>query len=173
MNNALFTQTYKSYWRQIYSFLMKKTCFDIELSKDLCQQTFLSCLLNFNQFDTKRNLLSWLFGIASHKLLDYQRHLFLEKDYNEQPDSYLDSMGSRFDTPEQIIAEQELKYYLEKAIDKLNDEQKEVFLLRQNELPFKEIARIQNSNINTVLARMRQAKFKLKKELKKCYLSMN
>ena len=26
----------------------------------------------------------WLFGIASHKLLDYQRHLFLEKDYNEQ-----------------------------------------------------------------------------------------
>ena|SRR5271157_3191612 len=173
MNDALFTLTYKNYWRQIFSFLMKKTCFDVELSKDLCQQTFLNCFLCFNQFDTKRNLLSWLFGIASHKLLDYQRHSFIEKDYNEQPDSYLDSMGSRFDTPEQIVIEQELKQYLEKAIDNLNNEQKEVFLLRQNDLPFREIAKIQNSNINTVLARMRKARFNLKKELKKCYLSMN
>ena len=43
---------------------------------------------------------------------------------------------------------------LEKLLAELPEEQREVFLMRQNDLSFKEIAEIQKCPINTALGRM-------------------
>ena len=49
------------------------------------------------------------------------------------------------------------------AVGKLPQEQREVFLLRQQELPFRDIAAIQQCSINTVLGRMQYAIKSLRK----------
>ena len=54
---------------------------------------------------------------------------------------------------------------LGRALETLQEEQREVFMLRHNKVSFKEIAEIQNCSINTVLARMQYAIKKLKKNL--------
>ena len=43
------------------------------------------------------------------------------------------------------------------AISQLPNEQKEVFILREQDMSFKEIAQIQKCSLNTVLSRMRYA----------------
>ena len=46
---------------------------------------------------------------------------------------------------------------IEAALATLPPDQKEVFLMRQEEIPFREIAALQRCSINTVLARMQYA----------------
>ena len=59
----------------------------------------------------------------------------------------------------------ELAKALQSAADSLADDQKEVFLLRQEGLSFKEIAEVQKCSINTVLGRMQYALRNLRKQL--------
>ena len=49
------------------------------------------------------------------------------------------------------------------ALAELPEEQREVFLLRQQDLSFKEIAEIQNCPLNTALGRMQYALKSLRK----------
>jgi RNA polymerase sigma-70 factor (ECF subfamily) len=60
----------------------------------------------------------------------------------------------------------ELKERIQKAVDKLPDEQREVFLLREIAgLPFKEIAEVTGIAENTVKSRMRYALERLQEAL--------
>ncbi len=66
--------------------------------------------------------------------------------------------------PESTFLKQEETEWLEKAIQTLPIEQKEVVLLRlHGQLPFKEIARVLGSPLNTVLGRMHYAVCNLRK----------
>ena len=60
------------------------------------------------------------------------------------------------------IIKEELNNALNKAIEQLSPVQKEVLLLRKQGIPFKDIADIQQTSINTVLGRMHYAVKKLK-----------
>lgn len=59
--------------------------------------------------------------------------------------------------PDQELELGEVGSVIAEAVGKLPVEQREVFLLRQQELAFKEIAEIQGCSINTVLGRMQYA----------------
>ena len=59
----------------------------------------------------------------------------------------------------------ELEKALKTATEELAPELKEVFLLRQQGISFKEIAEVQNCSINTVLGRMQYAIRNLRKQL--------
>ena len=61
--------------------------------------------------------------------------------------------------------EAELGNMIHQSLEMLTQEQKEVFLLRQAGIPFKEIARLQQCSLNTALARMQYALKKMKKQL--------
>ena len=55
--------------------------------------------------------------------------------------------------------------YIDRAVQELPPELREVFLLRQDGVSFREIAEIQHCSINTSLARMRYALNKLRASL--------
>lgn len=44
-----------------------------EAAKDVCQQTFLQIHLKCDQFDDARKFSSWLYAIATHQAVDWQR----------------------------------------------------------------------------------------------------
>ena len=55
---------------------------------------------------------------------------------------------------------------LNQALNSLTPELREVFLLRRENVPFQQIAKIQNCSVNTSLARMRYAIKQLTNKLK-------
>jgi RNA polymerase sigma-70 factor (ECF subfamily) len=138
---------------------------DREIAEDLLQDTFLAAMRNANQFDRSRNFLSWIFGIAHKRTIDYFRHIKVENEHQADTEH---SVGKGPETPEINLENSQLKIVLNEAIKTLDPLQREVFLLREvGDVPFKEIAQIMNCPINTALGRMRLALKNIRKEIKR------
>ncbi len=61
------------YYKEIYSYVYKQTV-DKELSMDLTQEIFISVLKSINNYDEKKaSFRTWLYKIATYKLVDYYR----------------------------------------------------------------------------------------------------
>ena len=159
-----FTGLYNQYKNRVFGFLVRMTS-DREIAEDLLQDTFLAAMRNANQFDRNRNFLSWIFGIAHKRTIDYFRHVKVENEHQGDTDR---SMGKGPETPEINLENTQLRGVINEAIKTLDPMQREVFLLRElGDVPFKEIANIMNCPINTALGRMRLALKNIRKELKR------
>jgi RNA polymerase sigma-70 factor (ECF subfamily) len=159
-----FSGLYDKYKNRVFGFLLRMTG-DREIAEDLLQETFLAALRNADQFDRSRNFLSWLFGIAHKRTIDYFRHAKVETDHKEDAET---AIGSKIEAPDQQLSNQSLRKVINEAVEELDPLQREVFLLRElGGVPFKEIAVIMDCPINTALGRMRLALKNIRKELKK------
>ncbi len=75
--------------------------------------------------------------------------------------------------PDAQVAGHDLGRRMDAAVGGLPLEQREVFLMRmEGNLPFKTIAEIQKTSINTALARMQYALAKLREQLKEDYADL-
>lgn len=159
-----FSELYSKYRNRVFGFLVRMTG-DREIAEDLLQETFLAALRNAEQFDRNRSFLSWLFGIAHKRTIDFFRHAKVETDHKDNTDG---SVGSKIDAPDVQLSNRDLRTFINAAVEKLDPQQREVFLLRElGGVPFKEIADIMDCPINTALGRMRLALKNIRKELKK------
>ena len=159
-----FSVLYEKYKNRVFGFLIRLTG-DREVAEDLLQETFFAALRNADQFDRSRSFLSWLFGIAHKRTIDYFRHVKVESDHKEEAEN---AVGSRMERPDQQLSNKNIQTIVREAVGELDPLQKEVFLLREMAgVPFKEIAVVMNCPINTALGRMRLALKNIRKELKK------
>ncbi len=169
---------YKRYEKMLFKYIYRRV-FDKETVEDLFQEIWMKFFYSLKSIKFFTNIKSLLFRIAHNHIIDYYKK---KKKYTvsfEQPikedflleDVLYDTSVKKAD--DKIFAE-ELKEELNAALDKLTDEQREVFLLRyEQELKFKEIAQVVNAPLNTVLGRMRQALIKISNHLtQKGYKSM-
>lgn len=73
------------YYNEMYAFVYKQTL-DTELSLDLTQELFISVLKSINGFDRKKaSFRTWLYKIASNRLVDYYRSKSYRYAQIEQP----------------------------------------------------------------------------------------
>jgi len=159
-----FSGLYNKDKNRVFGFLIKMTGAR-EVAEDLLQETFLAAYRNALQFDRSRSFLSWLFGIAHKRTIDYFRHARVENDHQEEA---VESVGSRMGLPDENIANENMRHIISAAVEKLDPYQREVFMLREiGGVPFKEIAEIMNCPINTALGRMRLALKNIRKDLQK------
>ncbi|MDD5674933.1 MAG: sigma-70 family RNA polymerase sigma factor [Chitinivibrionales bacterium] len=159
---AGFSLLYERYKDRVFGFLLRMTS-DRQLAEDIMQDTFVAALRNRAQFDRKRNFLSWIFGIAHKRAIDYFRHVKVESDHVDDTGK---SIGSAETLPDDVLAKTRLSQAVQSAVAKLDPLQREVFLLRElGDVPFKEIAELMACPINTALGRMRLALKNIRKEL--------
>jgi len=159
-----FAVLYERYKNRVFGFLLRMTS-DREIAEDLMQETFFAALRNREQFDPKRNFLSWLFGIAHKRTIDYFRHVKVENNHQEDAKQ---SIGSKLSSQDERLDGKRINQMINEAVNTLDPSQREVFLLRElGGVPFKDIARIMNSPLNTALGRMRLALVNIRKELQK------
>jgi len=161
-----FTVLYERYKRQVYSFLLKMLADKSSSVDDLFQHVWIKTMKNLHRYRDQERFLAWLFSIARNTALDH---------FRKQKKNYIFSELDREDTPEveNTSAEEpwrnmdrsELLSAVEAALLLLSPEQREVFVMRQDGLSFKEIAKLHNCSINTALARMQYAMKNLQKEL--------
>ena len=159
-----FSALYNKYKNRVFGFLFKMTG-ERNVAEDLLQETFLAAYRNAFQFDRTRSFLSWLFGIAHKRTIDYFRHAKVEIDHRQDA---MESVGSRIEAPDEELANENVRRIVNSAVENLDPFQRDVFLLRElGGVPFKEIAEIMKCPINTALGRMRLALRNIRKDLEK------
>jgi RNA polymerase sigma-70 factor (ECF subfamily) len=71
-NADAYSELYRRYVARIYRYHLARTG-RVEDAEDLTAQTFLTALESICNYKGQAAFVSWLFGIASHKLADYYR----------------------------------------------------------------------------------------------------
>lgn len=133
-------------------------------AQDAAQEAFLKCWRARHTIPDIQNLRAWIFRVGLNAAKDFQRSAWNRKSRPLPEDEVM--MPGRDDAPGQTLEDQEALDRLRAAITQLRQEEKEVFLLRQNgELTYEEIAEIRHTPVGTVKTQMRTALIKLRKVL--------
>ena len=133
-------------------------------AQDAAQEAFLKCWRTRAGLPDVQNLRAWIFRVGLNAAKDFQRSAWHRRSRPLPEDDLM--IPGRDDAPGQTLEDQETLDRLRQAITVLRQEEKEVFLLRQNgELTYEQIAEIRNSPVGTVKTQMRTALQKLRKVL--------
>lgn len=157
-----FTLLYERYRRPLYSYLNKMLPGQSATVDDLFQQSWLKACNNLGKYKDKQTFFSWLARIAHNTAIDH----FRREGQHQTVDMEDFDFPEMKDIPWRKLGNRELADAIEAAVAELPEDQREVFLLRQQDVPFKDIADLQNCSLNTVLGRMHYAVNKLRLKLR-------
>lgn len=72
-SDAAANELVTKYYKEMYAFVYKQTL-DADLSLDLTQEIFINVLRSINNYDSKKSAFrTWLYKLASNRLVDYYR----------------------------------------------------------------------------------------------------
>ena len=142
-DNQAFELIYYETNKLVYSIIVSIVK-DDAATEDLMQETYIKMIENINQFDPKRNFKSWLSTIARNLAIDYYRKSSHEQliDITIEEEVYYKSDAKNLD----------LEHEAFELLEILTDDERIIVLLRVfDEMSFKEISKIVNRPIGTVL----------------------
>jgi len=133
-------------------------------AQDAAQDAFLKCWRAQEGIPDIQNLRAWIFRVGLNTAKDLQRSAWHRRSRPLMGDATM--LTDSAHAPILSLEEQESRDRLRQAILHLRQEEKEVFLLRQNgDLTYEQIAEIRKSPVGTVKTQMRSALCKLRKVL--------
>ena len=148
-----------------------------EAAADAAQEVFLRVVKHAPSWERKAKFTTWLYTMARNWCIDEARKgRFRRTESLNEPavkggdgdsgEERQDRVATELPQPDRVADNTKLRGVLDKAIAELPDEQREVFLLReQGGLQFKDIAELTGTGENTVKSRMRYALQFLQKRL--------
>jgi RNA polymerase sigma-70 factor (ECF subfamily) len=161
------------YRRPLFGFILRMTRKN-EDAEEIFQEVWLKAINNLARYRDDR-FLSWLFRIAHNLVIDRARRRKPEISMDDEntTDRLAHHAGHVSPSPAEALQAKDMHGRIRTAVDLLPADQREVFLMRMEaDLPFKDIARIQGTSINTALARMGYALDKLRKALAEDYAQL-
>jgi RNA polymerase sigma-70 factor (ECF subfamily) len=133
-------------------------------AQDAAQEAFLKCWRARDTVPDVQNLRAWIFRVGLNAAKDFQRSAWNRKSRPLPEDDVM--LPARDDHPGQLAEDQEAVDRLRQAISPAPQDEKEVFLLRQNgDLTYEQIAEIRSAPVGTVKTQMRTALIKLRRVL--------
>ena len=167
--NALATLI-KRHQSKIYGFIYSKIS-DRDVSDDIFQDTFIKVIktLKSNSYNEDGKFLPWVMRIAHNLIVDHFRRNKKMPMFRETEEfSIFSIMSDNAPNIESQIITSQVESDLQKLIDELPADQKEVLVMRMyQDLSFKEISELTGVSINTALGRMRYALMNLRKVIDK------
>ena len=168
------TEWFGQYGRRLLAFVRSKIQ-DIEVAEDTAQDVWLQ-LTRQQDLEEIEQIGNWLFTAARNRVTDYYRkkktipfsQIAWESSENQEDNAEL-SDDLVFDhwleqnLPDALLETQEFWDELNRALEQLPVEQREVFVTHElNDIPFREMAEKTGLSINTLLARKRYAVLRLR-----------
>jgi RNA polymerase sigma factor (sigma-70 family) len=150
------------WYKRIYNFGYK-FFLDHDMAMEVSQKTFISMCRNLQSLQDTGRFKSWLYKIAVNYCREEARKkkgsksLSFDVVWNQEAENSprWESSSQRFDNPERQLQQSELSDILTQALLELNEEQREVVIMKEYEgLKFREIAEVLNISENTVKSRM-------------------
>lgn len=167
--NALATLI-KRHQSKIYGFIYSKVT-DRDIADDIFQDTFIKVIktLKSNAYNEEGKFLPWVMRISHNLIVDHFRRIKKMPMYRETEEfSIFSIMTDNSPNIENRIITEQVENDLQRLIQELPDDQKEVLQMRiYQDLSFKEIADLTGVSINTALGRMRYALMNLRKVIEK------
>ncbi len=158
-----------AYRKPLYSFIIQMAG-QSDDADEIFQEVWIKAMQALPRYRHKDRFSSWLFKIAHRIIIDRSRKRKLVLSPDMESGVLACPETTTQTTPHDNVSDHELGTTIRRAVAQLPAAQREVFLLRMDgDLPFKEIARIQKTSINTVLARMSYALGKLREQLSSTY----
>jgi len=167
---ALFTR----YKGKVF-FLVQRYFPNRERAEEVFQEVFLKVIEKLDSFDAAGSFRSWFLTICRNHCIDRLRQQArrpempvssLGAEDDEQPPSAATALSKEVPGDQALYAS-ELGKHLQRALDKLPEEQRETFLLKERMgLTFEEIADMTQVSVNTVKSRMRYALEALRRTLR-------
>jgi len=135
--------------------------------EDVVQQVFLKVFISLKRFDHRSAFSTWLYKISVNECWDYLRKrkvrpLTYEADLSEDQVSRLDGVASAENPPEDPAQRAEARDLLERMLDKLPEEDRQLLMLKEVEgFSVQELAEMLNLNVNTVKVRLFRSRARL------------
>jgi RNA polymerase sigma-70 factor (ECF subfamily) len=159
-DTVAFEQLYLKHKNGLFRFFLRQ-CGNQALAEELYQDVWVRVIDARLRYEAKAKFSTWLYRIAHNILTDHYR-----KPVEEALSEDTEIPASRTDNPETILSGQEKLARYRAMIQALPDEQREVFLLKEEAgMSLEDIARITGENFETVKSRLRYAAGKLKQAL--------
>ncbi len=150
----------RAYYDDIYTFVYRQTG-NREDAMDLTQESFLAALRSLHAYDAKKaGFRTWMYHIASHKVIDMRRkrkvQYFSIEDYDiEDEKDFIEDIQNK-----------ELLHAIEEFVRGMEPQVQEVFRLRvYGEYPFPEIAAVLSQPEAKIKAQYYRLAAKIKKEI--------
>lgn len=155
--------------KMVYRYAFRMTR-DMEDAEDITQDTFVKLWKNIEKFDLDKNFRTWLLGIAHNTAIDLLRKkrdfVFSDFDTENSENSFSELIVDPVPLPAVVFENAEKKKILDKALENLSFESREVLTLYfEDDLTFSEIGDILNKPLNTVKSQYRRALIALRKFL--------
>lgn len=155
---------YERYKTKLFAYFYRVTSGDQSMSEDLVHQVFIRVIKYKSNFKGYGSFASWLFHIAHHIAIDFNRGKKYHLEYEEAKDKLVDEPD-----PQQSIEEKEDIHRLNEALAKLRFEDREIITLGKiRELRYKEVADIMGLTEGNVRVKIHRAL----QELKKVYFEL-
>ena len=137
---------------------------DADAAKDMAQESFISAYAGLEDFHHGSQYSSWLYRIVVNKCKD---HLRAERD-TVQVDEISDIVPSGGRTPEQTASLRQTGDEIQRALNSLPEEYREVIVLKHiEELDYQEISDILGVSVNALKVRAHRGREMLKELLRK------
>ncbi len=165
-DESAFKELYNKYKLSLFSFIYHMVK-DKELADDIFQDVFIKVIDNLDSFNGE-NFKAWLFLIARNTVYDWlksnkKKIMDLTLSIDDENINFED-MIKIDETPEKNFFENYEREILYKAIDMLNENDREIIYLKHfSDLSFNEISIMLKVPIGTLLSRFKRAIEKLAK----------
>ncbi len=170
-DNRAFEQLVKRHQHGVYNFVLRFLG-NRETAEEVFQEVFIKVCRASQSYTPNGKFTTWLYTIVRNQCVDtFRRQKVREAislEGNKEEDlKLIDTLASDDVAQDVLTSAHEIEGVLEFALSRLNEDQREVFLLREKEgLKFEEIAEITGVSVNTVKSRMRYALEGLRRSLK-------
>lgn len=158
----------------VYNFLYRYLGHN-ENVEEAFQEVFVRVINSADSYTPKAKFSTWVYTIARNFCIDLSRkgrirNISSLEDQKGDPEgrNWEEKLAKEETGPDGLVGYKDLTAKLEIALQRINPDQREVFLMREKMgLPFDEIAEVVGTSINTVKSRMRYAVSALQEECKK------
>ena len=172
-NEKVFEQIVREYWSRMFKFALIYTQ-NNETSQELVQDTFLVLWNNRAILKDNTNLITYLMVVLRNKCLNLLEQTRIRQLYIEEIDDETIYQRANLyvlqDEASQIVESEDLHKAIERALSKLPDKTREIFMLsRYDGLKNQQIAETKNISQKTVEYHISKALQILKEELPQDY----
>lgn len=157
-DESAFETLYHRYRRQLYGFLNNLIPGNPAEVDEVFEESWLRVIEKLPHYRDEGRFSAWLFRLSRNLFIDrVRREARNGGHFSLNAEDAPDVPGAAALQPAHELDSAEIDAAIREAVGKLPPEQREVFLLRQQEFSFKEIAEMQNCPVNTALGRMQYA----------------
>ncbi len=156
---------------RIYASVLRQV-HDEHKAMDITQEAFIQAYRAIDTYEDRARFSTWMYRIAMNLITSHYRHERAQKRGGSQTETSLNiegmpEPGADQRTPDDAVAAADLGVLVRAAIDELDDEYRDVVVMRDlQDLSYEEIAETLKIAPGTVRSRLHRGREKLREKLK-------